>query len=175
MGMINNFIDEVSHFQDLNSQYAGYESRTSSQIEFYPPTDSFQEKKAKSVRIKDGVFLFIFTVIFGIVGILCLVAKEKQIFVGIICLLIALFTGRCALSTFTSGNLVMTGYVVYKHSRRGSGRNKGRTYYVTVRPENGDYILYKDIQISKKDYHYVAEGSPVLVVKTGLSARACTM
>ena len=53
--------------------------------------------------------------------------------------------------------------------------NTSRTYYVSVKPDSGEMVIYKDIRISYAEYNKVSEGTHVLVAKTGVSAEACVL
>ena len=175
---LENMVSAVSNMQEVSAKYADHESKNASQIVYHEPADAKQASIAAAVRRKTAALFIVGAVVFTAFTVFAFVTGQSITAALVMAVLSAvlIFTVFRILSGTPQ---VMTGIAVFKYERIGSGsgtgKNTARTYLISVKPDSGERVIYKNIQISQKDYAKVAEGTPVLVVKTGATAQACIL
>lgn len=173
MNRFNNLASAMNEIQDVSERYADHEPKNVNDIVFHKPVNDVQAEMAE--KLKGGVAFLegIFAIVMVLLAIYCVVIGK--ILFTLLFVAGAGFFAYDAISCKKSPAQVMTGTVVYKQERRGTGRKRSRIFVVTVKPDSGERVIYRGIQISEADYKMVSEGTPVLVVKISAGAKACIL
>lgn len=163
---------QINEMQQLQIKYEkmGYVLGNESQIKYQDPENDEQRSKARKSYGKNAAITGIVTVLFLAVFIAMIVTHSKigpTILVGLICgLLIYLFVKDLPKKHVQ----IMKATAIYKYQRMshsGSSSHRTYTYFISVIPQDGEKLIFRDIQVSSEDYYKIEEGTPVMVVKGG--------
>ncbi len=172
MDFMNKINEKLSEMNDISGKYENYQKKSHSEIIYHKPINSEQAKVAKSLKKGNSKLLILGTAVFAGVTVLSFMS-EGDMGVNILLLLITIFLGFVTVKSLCSSVEVMTGIAVYKDCDIRHGRNNVSTYYVSVKPDNEENVIYTHIQISAGEYARVSEGTPIMVVKFGIDPQAC--
>lgn len=167
---IENMFDVLN---DLGSKYSDYIPKMSSEIVYHDPETLEQEMLAKSIVKKNDKSILLYMASLISIALFIYMIVNKGNITGIIIMFI--FCGICvAMSIFNikskfEKTQIMIGKVADKHIVRNYERStyRNRTAEVSVIPDGGEKIIYRNIRISIEDYEKVIEGSTVMVVNKG--------
>lgn len=165
--------DKFNTLNELSAKYSDYQSLSASKIEYGNANNTEDEIKAKKITRKYNLFLTIFIVAFAITTVLT-VMSDTDIIVKILVATVMVVAVCLLIKSVFTKTKVAYGIAIYKdiHMTR-SGASRRYTYYITFVPDNGEKVLYKNIQISSKDYKQIQEGTKVMVVNKG--PKACIL
>ena len=167
--------DKFNTLNELSAKYNDYKVMPTSSIVFGEANTAEDETKAKQITRKYNIFLTIFVVVFAITTVLTVMA-DTSIIVKILMIAITVLAACLLIKSIFTKPKVAYGIAVYKDTHllnSGASRNRRYMYYITFVPDNGEKILYRNIQISEKDYIQVQEGAKVMVVNKG--PKACIL
>ena len=154
---------QFNNLTETSKKYANQGYEKTANIIYRNPENEQEEIFIKKVNIKTFIFLMIITIAFLVTLLISFVTDAKiivKIIVGVIVLISGYFTYK-SIST----KELMIGKAVYKERKRStSGKNRSYTYFVSVADDKNKKI-YTRIQISKKEYELVEEGTPILISK----------
>lgn len=168
---INDHFDEL---EELSAKYSEYQGLPVSQIQYQDARNDEDKKKARKVGLHYDILMTVFFVVFAIVTVLTFIGDT-----GILLkLLLVAITGLIGFLLFKSLLVkpkVAYGKAIYKQRRLvghvGSRRSAKRyVYLVTFIPDGDEKVLYKGVQVSRKDFEQIQEGTPIMVVNKGHQA-----
>ena len=167
--------DKFNILNELSSKYSDYQSLPASKIVYQDANNAEDEAKARKITRSYNIFLTIFVLVFAITTVITFVV-DTGILVKILMITITIIVAYVLIkSTFTKPK-VAYGMAIYKDTHlvsSGSFRNRRYIYYITFIPDNGEKVLYTNIQVSSKDYEQIQEGTRVMVVNKG--PKACIL
>ena len=125
--------------------------------------------KAKKVANELNFFLSGFSIVMIVVFIISLFNAVENYVKVLTCVMMIIVLG-ITLKSMSKKLQVFTGIAVYKQIIRSDIHSKKVYCTISIIPENGEKVIYRDINISKKEYNRVAEGTRVMVVNKGNKA-----
>lgn len=163
---VNNFFEQI---EELSIKYKDYTPYLANSIPYRDPSTPEEISKAKKVANCMILSLGFSSIVFIATFVGSLFCTDKLL-VKLLLLVVAIFLTGLTLK-FMFGKLqVFTGIVVYKQSRGRRRKSEGVHYKISVIPENGEKVIYREIMISSREYRRVTEGTRVLVVNKGHKA-----
>lgn len=154
---------KFNELTEISKKYSSKGYKKSDQVIYRSPINEMEEAFVKKANIKHFAFLFFITMVFLICFILSLLTGAKIIAI-ILLGLITLVAGYFSIKSIITKDL-MIGKAIYKEVKRDtSGKRRSYNYFVTVIDEENK-LIYSRIQISKKEYEIVEEGTPILISK----------
>lgn len=177
MNGFNNLSSNMNEMQNASARYADHQQKHANDIVYREPMNNEESSKAKKMSAKLALVTGGMTALFALITLGTIIGGKGMKGALLMAVLTAVL-GFLTYKTISTKPQVMTGIVVFKgeHSTgKATGKNTSRTYYVSVKPDSGEMVIYKDIRISYAEYNKVSEGTHVLVAKTGVSAEACVL
>ena len=171
---VDNMFEEL---ETLSAKYSDYQGLPASKIEYGEARNQDDYQRAKKISKNYDIFIIIFFVIFAATTVGSFFTDAGFL---VRALLIACtgIVGYVLAKTLFKETKVAYGKAIYKQKRLaghiGTRRSaRGYIYLITFIPDNGEKKLYTGVQISKREYEQIEEGTPVMVVNKG--PRACIL
>lgn len=154
---------KFNEITEISKKYTNLGYKKSQDINYRKPIDKTEEVFVKKNNIKVFGFLLFVTLVFIITFIACLICGSS-IWIDI---LLGLIVGVCiyvTIKSITTTDLFI-GKAIYKERERISKKGKvAYRYYATIIDEDNK-LIHARIQVSKKDYEVIEEGTTILVSK----------
>lgn len=167
--------DKFNNLRELSAKYSDYQRLPASKIVYQDANNAEDEAKAKQITKSYNIFLAVFAFVFAITTVLTFVV-DTSILVKILLIVITTCVISILVKSVSTKPKVAYGIAIYKDKHlasSGSYRNRRYIYYITFIPDNGEKVLYTNIQVSSKDYEQIQEGTRVMVVNKG--PKACIL
>ncbi len=169
------FENMINDFEKGLEQYLteGYTLKNNSEIIYQDPENADQISKArKSIRSSMAISIIVLvSLVAMLIGMIIIGSNIGWIiFMGIFVAIVgfAMYKDRPGKQI-----KIMKSKAVCKYRVKiGSASSKNYNYFVTVIPDNEVKTIYRELQVSKKDYELIQEGTPIMVVKGG---KACIL
>ena len=167
--------DKFNNLKELSAKYSEYQSLPASKIVYQDANNAEDEAKAKQITRSYNIFLAVFILVFAATTVFSFVA-DTSILLKILLIAITICVAYIFIKSACTKPKVAYGTAIYKDTHiasSGSYRNRRYIYYITFIPDNGEKVLYTNIQVSSKDYEQIQEGTRVMVVNKG--PKACIL
>lgn len=170
---VDNMFEEL---ETLSAKYSDYQGLQASQIEYEDARNQDDYQRAKKISKNYDIFIIIFFVIFAATTVGSFFT-DAGFLVRALLIVCTGVVGYVLAKSLFKETKVAYGKAIYKQKRlaRHSGTRsaRGYIYLITFIPDNGEKKLYTGVQISKREYEQIEEGTPVMVVNKG--PRACIL
>ena len=166
---------KLNEMSELREQYADYKLAHISSAQFYDPETEEQKTKANKVVKSVLAVYYMISVVF-IASFIGAIFLSTQIIVTVLIGLIMVFVVALTLGAQFKKVQIFKGKAVYKQARLvrvTSKRRRNYTYVISVIPDSGEKVIYREIQVSKNDFDQIEEGTPVMVINS--VNRACVL
>ena len=148
---------------ELSKKYSSMGYEKSTHINYRNPENEEEEKFVKKANIKHFLFIFFCTLVF-LICFICLLMTKGNILFKIIVGLVTVVCGYFSIKSITTKELFI-GKAIYKERKRSTNKKRrSYIYFVTVIDEENK-LIHSQIQVSKKDYDIIEEGTTVLISK----------
>lgn len=167
--------DKFNNLKELSAKYSDYQSLPASKIVYQDANNAEDEAKAKQITRSYNIFLAVFVLVFALTTVLAF-AVDTSILVKLLLIVITACVTCILVKSVSTKPKVIYGIAIYKDKHivsSGSYRRRRYIYYITFIPDNGEKVLYTNIQVSSKDYEQIQEGTRVMVVNKG--PKACIL
>lgn len=167
--------EDFAKMEELMQKYLseGYRLGSNSEMVYQDPENSIIAKEASRASRKPMIISIIVLIAMAATFAAMIVTGSDikwTIFMGVVVVAIAIFVFK---DIPGKSPKVMKATAIFKNKRfSGSLQDSARrtyTYFVTVIPESGEKIIFRDLQVSREDYEQIQEGTPILVVKGGFA------
>lgn len=169
MNRINKIQNLFDQIQEQSVKYNDYVPCSIENIPYRDPSTEEETLKAKKIANKLMLKLSLFSIALIASWVLSLYGTDRFLVKFLLFLMIIISLG-ITLKEMSKKLQVFTGIVVYKQIRVKDKKSRSVQCTVSIVPENGEKVIYRGINISKKEYIRVTEGTRVLVVNKGVQA-----
>lgn len=153
----------LNQMQERAVRYYDYKPYTVNDIPYRDPVSEEEKSKAKKIINKKKRMFVWASIAMIAVWIVSLFCAEGLLIKALMLVMVVVVVGIGI--KISSGKVqVFTGIAVHKQIRHQNIGSKKVRCIVSVIPESGEKIIYTDVNISKKDYDQVTEGTRVMVV-----------
>lgn len=150
----------------LPAKYSEYLRAEPEEIVFHDPENDEQAKIASKTKRKAVTWISISDIVLLLIFIYVIVTKNKFI---VIFLMGAITFAFMAVTTkiIKTKVQVAIGKAVIKIKQREFDKKKTYYYYVAVAVDEPKKAIYSRIQVSKKDFEKIHEGTPIMIINLG--------
>ena len=165
----------------LAAQYIDYEPLEAKDIVYYEPQNEEQHlwvqetiKDMIRTRTREKITLALMFGVFA--AVICLIFFTELLkgedmkavcFLGLTAAVFIFIVVRALLTlpkNITTASF-MTGTVVFKNSKRTG--NDSRQLYISIIPDSGEKVIYRNVYTANKYYRRISEGTRVVVIRAG--------
>ena len=169
-----NFANKIGgHFQNLQAlavKYSDYQRIDISQMDFREPINQHEKKIASKTNAENKLFSIIVIIAFA-ATLFFTIRSNAGIGLIILVSIVSILSIVLSIVSLTKKTQVRTAIAIYKDYEYETD-SVSKRYYITIIPDDGQKYMCLGISVSEKTYEAITEGTPVLVVKAGLSVKA---
>ncbi len=158
-----NSIYENNMRLEIPAEYSEYIHLHPVKIAYYDPENEEQASIAAKVKSKLLCMMTMTVVLLLIFTIVAITDGNKTTAAILMCAFTTLFIGF-TLRIVCMKPQIVTGRTVIKTKQLRQGSGRRYSYHVAIAVDKPEKAIYSGINVSKKDYEIIREGTPILVV-----------
>jgi len=170
MNFANKLGEHFQHLQALGAKYADYQRININQMDLREPVNEYEKKIASKAKSENNLFSIIIIIAFA-ATLFFTIRSDAGLGLIILVSIISVLCIVLSIASLTKTAQVRTAIAIYKDYEYQSD-STSKHYYITIIPDDGQKYMCLGVSVSEKDYEAITEGTPVLVVRVGLDAKA---
>lgn len=148
---------------EIPVEYSEYINPNSGRIVYHDPENEEQASIAAKVKSKLLCMMTMTVVLLLIFTIVAITDGNKTTAAILMCAFTTLFIGF-TLRIVCMKPQIVTGRTVIKTKQLRQGSGRRYSYHVAIAVDKPEKTIYSGINVSKKDYEIIREGTPIIVV-----------